>query len=60
MATLATAGRISEADVRQECERLKRLWQPQERKDHSNGEHALEQVLSTEKIEQLDLFDRVQ
>ena len=60
MATLATAGRISEADVRQECERRKRLWQPQERKDHSNGEHALEQVLSTEKIAQLDLFDRVQ
>jgi transcriptional regulatory protein RtcR len=60
MATLATAGRISEADVRQECERLKRLWQPQETKDHSTSEHALEQVLSPEKIEQLDLFDRVQ
>jgi transcriptional regulatory protein RtcR len=60
MATLATAGRISEADVKQECERLKRLWQPQETKDHSASEDALEQVLSTEKIEQLDLFDRVQ
>ena len=60
MATLATAGRISEADVKQECERLKRLWQPQETKDHSASEDALEQVLSTEKIAQLDLFDRVQ
>ena len=60
MATLAAAGRISESDVRQECERLKRLWQPQETKDHSISEDALEQVLSIEKIEQLDLFDRVQ
>jgi transcriptional regulatory protein RtcR len=60
MATLAAAGRISEADVRQECERLKRLWQPQDTKDHSTSEDALQQVLSIEKIEQLDLFDRVQ
>ncbi len=60
MATLATAGRISETDVRQECERLKRLWQPQETKAHSSDEHALEHVLSPERIEQLDLFDRVQ
>lgn len=60
MATLAAAGRISESDVRQECERLKRLWQPQETKDHSISEDALEQVLSIERIEQLDLFDRVQ
>jgi transcriptional regulatory protein RtcR len=60
MATLAAAGRISESDVRQECERLKRLWQPQETKDHSISEDALKQVLSIEKIEQLDLFDRVQ
>lgn len=60
MATLATAGRISEADVRQECERLKRLWRPQETMAHSSDEHELAHVLSAEKIEQLDLFDRVQ
>jgi len=60
MATLAVAGRISEADVRDECQRLRRLWQPQERHPDSNRENALERVLSTEQIEKLDLFDRVQ
>jgi transcriptional regulatory protein RtcR len=60
MATLAVAGRISEADVREECERLKRLWQPREIHSGSTGENALERVLSTEQIEKLDLFDRVQ
>jgi transcriptional regulatory protein RtcR len=60
MATLAVAGRISEADVREECERLRRLWQPQERHSDSTSEKALERVLSTEQIEKLDLFDRVQ
>ena len=60
MATLAAAGRISEADVRQECERLKRLWQPPETNSRSNDVNTLEQVLSAEKIEQLDMFDRVQ
>ena len=60
MATLATAGRISEAEVRQECERLKRLWQPPETNSRSNDLNTLEQVLSAEKIEQLDMFDRVQ
>lgn len=60
MATLAVAGRISEADVREECERLKRLWQPRETHSGSTSENALERVLSTEQIEKLDLFDRVQ
>ena len=60
MTTLAVAGRISEADVRQECERLKRLWQPRDTNSHSHEVNTLEQVLSGEKIEQLDLFDRVQ
>lgn len=60
MATLATAGRISEVDVRQECDRLRKLWQPQAAPVDTGASQVLEQVLSDEKIEQLDLFDRVQ
>lgn len=59
MATLARAGRICESDVREECERLKNVWKPQEKNSHSDRQ-VLEQILTTERIDQLDLFDRVQ
>jgi transcriptional regulatory protein RtcR len=60
MATLATAGRISEADVKQECERLRKSWDPHAATADRGESQVLERVLSDERIEQLDLFDRVQ
>ncbi|MFO1001885.1 MAG: RNA repair transcriptional activator RtcR [Planctomycetaceae bacterium] len=60
MATLATAGRISEAGVQQECERLRKLWQPQAGPVDWRETQVLEKILPDERIEQLDLFDRVQ
>jgi transcriptional regulatory protein RtcR len=60
MATLATAGRISEADVKQECERLRKSWEPHAATADPGESQVLERVLSDERIEQLDLFDRVQ
>jgi transcriptional regulatory protein RtcR len=60
MATLATAGRISEADVKQECERLRKSWDPHAATADLGESQVLEKVLSDERIEQLDLFDRVQ
>jgi len=56
MATLANAGRICEADVAAECERMKECWSVPE--DRSSCH--LERVMSAEKIEELDLFDQVQ
>lgn len=60
MSTVAAAGRIGEADVPQECDRLRKLWQPQQAHSHSADGHVPGQILTDEKIEQLDLFDRVQ
>jgi transcriptional regulatory protein RtcR len=60
MATLATAGRISEADVKQECERLRKSWEPHGATADLGESQVLERVLSDERIAQLDLFDRLQ
>jgi transcriptional regulatory protein RtcR len=62
MATLAEGGRITEAVVDAEIERLKWLW-AKEAKTHgakSSNEIDLATYLDEATIEKLDLFDRVQ
>lgn len=56
MATLSTAGRISEDDVVAECARLRTLWAP----SVAAGGFDLSALLSAEQLAQLDLFDRMQ
>ena len=53
MATLSDGGRISEAVVNDEIERLVASWRPSQR-------GGLDGVLSAVQIEALDLFDRLQ
>ena len=57
MATLAPGGRISTAVVEEEIERLLTLWRAPA---SSADEQLLEQLLSEEKLAELDLFDRRQ
>jgi transcriptional regulatory protein RtcR len=57
MATLAPGGRINEAVVTEEIERLKRQWRALGSGDRDD---LLTALLRSEKISALDLFDRVQ
>lgn len=57
MATLATAGRITDNIVCDEIERLKRLWQRHQPPELESGDVDLPELLGHEK---LDLFDAVQ
>ncbi len=56
MATLAPSGRINEAVVAEEIERLRQHWRPAGTALHGN----LDSLLSAEQLAALDLFDRVQ
>jgi transcriptional regulatory protein RtcR len=57
MATLAPGGRISGDEVAEEIQRLRELWaEPLE----NSGEDLLESLLDSEKLEAIDLFDRMQ
>ena len=57
MATLAPGGRISDDVVRSEIDRLCAAWRPRA----STGRFGLiEEILSAEAIEEIDLFDRPQ
>lgn len=56
MATLSPKGRIDVECVGKEIERLRRLWSGQ----ISKGSDLLSELLDTEQIAELDLFDRVQ
>ncbi|AMO97993.1 AAA domain family protein [Collimonas arenae] len=60
MATLADAGRITDAIVVDETLRLKRLWQHYATPPIQPGEFNLDEVMEREQIEQLDLFDALQ
>jgi transcriptional regulatory protein RtcR len=57
MATLAQGGRISLEIVDEEIERLSASWA---RFESDESDELLSQILSTEVLEQLDQFDRVQ
>jgi transcriptional regulatory protein RtcR len=57
MATLAPGGRISTQVVEEEIERLRSTWvgaRPNE------NDQLLEELLDAEKLEEFDLFDRMQ
>lgn len=57
MATLSLSGRITEAIVMEEIERLKGRW----RRDEPNSDAAeIERVLGREQLESVDLFDQAQ
>jgi transcriptional regulatory protein RtcR len=58
MATLAPGGRISVEEVEEEVERLRLSWQCM--KDATGNMTELEHCLDKEKLESLDLFDRIQ
>ncbi|OZG74824.1 transcriptional regulator [Hahella sp. CCB-MM4] len=57
MATLSDGGRINETTVKEECERLQRFWHHTQA---AGSLPALEEVLSGEQIEDIDLFDQYQ
>lgn len=59
LATLADGGRIATTQVNAEIQRLQWMWQRSERTaDHGNVELAV--LLPEERLQELDLFDRVQ
>jgi transcriptional regulatory protein RtcR len=60
MATLAEAGRITDAIVQDETKRLKRLWHPYAEGNNGLDDVDLEAVMGREAVEQLDLFDAMQ
>jgi transcriptional regulatory protein RtcR len=57
LATLSPNGRINEEAVQEEIERLKRLWRGART---TAGEAVLAELFSPSRLEQIDLFDRVQ
>jgi transcriptional regulatory protein RtcR len=59
LATLADGGRISTAQVDAEIRRLQWLWQRSERQAH-HDEADLAALLPEQRLQELDLFDRVQ
>ncbi len=56
MATFAAGGRISDEVVDAEIARLRKLWRPKQQKQSV----GLQQWLSAESLEKMDLFDRLQ
>ncbi|MFN0107550.1 MAG: RNA repair transcriptional activator RtcR [Blastocatellia bacterium] len=56
MATLAPGGRISDEEVAEEIQRLRELWAEPE----TNDDGLLESLLDADKLEAIDLFDRLQ
>ena len=63
LCTLATGGRITDADVAGEIARLEADWRRGGANDGSSAasdDELLEQLLGAQRVEQLDRFDRVQ
>lgn len=58
MATLAKGGRVTEAEVSEEIERLRRAWQPPA--EVGGDAELLDELLGAERMAALDPFDRVQ
>jgi transcriptional regulatory protein RtcR len=58
MATLAPQGRINEETVREEIARLRTLWAGP--RPEGDGDGLLEDLLGTERMRSIDLFDRAQ
>ncbi|HEX2489605.1 MAG TPA: sigma 54-dependent transcriptional regulator, partial [Blastocatellia bacterium] len=60
MATLAPGGRISTQVVEEEIERLRSTWSAPGSSGSNDGDQFLEELLGVEKLEEIDLFDRLQ
>ncbi|MGH9768810.1 MAG: RNA repair transcriptional activator RtcR [Blastocatellia bacterium] len=60
MATLAPGGRISTQVVEEEIERLRSAWNASGSPGAEDGEESLVELLGAEKLEEIDLFDRLQ
>jgi transcriptional regulatory protein RtcR len=60
MATLAPGGRISTQVVEEEIERLCSAWSAPKGPVLYGGDQSLEELLSHEELEEIDLFDRLQ
>jgi transcriptional regulatory protein RtcR len=60
MATLAEAGRITDAIVGQETARLQRLWHHQTQRTDEHDDVDLDAIMGRDAVERLDLFDAVQ
>ncbi|AMP02457.1 RNA repair transcriptional activator RtcR [Collimonas pratensis] len=60
MATLADAGRITDAIAADEIRRLQRLWRPYAEQPTPAGAVDIDEVLERTQIEQMDLFDIMQ
>ncbi|HKQ73214.1 MAG TPA: RNA repair transcriptional activator RtcR [Blastocatellia bacterium] len=60
MATLAPGGRISTPVVEEEIERLRSTWSAPGSSGLNEGDQLLEDLLGVEKLEEMDLFDRLQ
>src|SRR5262245_40446411 len=60
MATLAPGGRISIQVVEEEIERLRSTWITPKSQGLNDGDQSLEELLSADELEEIDLFDRMQ
>jgi len=60
MATLAPGGRISTQVVEEEIERLRSTWVAPKSPGLNDDDQSLEELLSPEELEEIDLFDRLQ
>jgi len=60
MATLAPGGRISNQVVEEEIERLSSAWSASKSTGLDDGDKPLEEMLDAERLEEIDLFDRMQ
>jgi transcriptional regulatory protein RtcR len=60
MATLAPGGRISTQVVEEEVERLSSTWNASKSAGSDDGGQSLEELLGAERLEEIDLFDRLQ
>jgi transcriptional regulatory protein RtcR len=60
MATMSLGGRISVDAVAEEIERLQHSWAPRRPAAPTSSEDILRYLLGPERLDQLDLFDRVQ
>jgi transcriptional regulatory protein RtcR len=60
LATLADGGRISAAQVDAEVQRLRWLWQHTASSESTTQGMALDGLLATESLAEMDLFDRIQ
>ncbi len=57
MATLASQGRITQEEVKQEIQSLQQRWKDKPRDNHNS---SLKKILEPSQISQLDLFDKIQ